>query len=74
MNPLTSHWLRVSLLLLLAMPLVALAVGAESGISFTIAIIFTLYTWAAVCVILALIALLGLMARLLGRGIRALRR
>jgi len=34
----------------------------------------TLYMWALVCVILALIALAGLVVRLLGRGLRAIRR
>ena len=75
MNPLSTHWLRVSVLLLLATPLVAFAVAlSEGGIDYTLAVVFTLYMWAAVCVILALIALAGVIGRLVGRGIRALRR
>jgi hypothetical protein len=75
MNPLSTHWLRVSVLLLLATPLVAFAVAlSEGGIDYTLAVVFTLYMWAAVCVILALIALAGVVGRLVSRGIRALRR
>ena len=75
MNPLSTHWLRVSVLLLLVTPLVAFAVAlSEGGIDYTLAVVFTLYMWAAVCVILALIALAGVVGRLVSRGIRALRR
>ena len=75
MNPLSTHWLRVSALLLVAMPLVAFAVAAsEAGIDYSLALFFTLYVWLGVCVILALIALAGVIGRLLGRGFRALRR
>lgn len=74
MNPLSSHWLRVSALLLLATPIIAIAVAATSDVDFGFAAFFTLYIWAGVCVILAAVALVGLLARLLGRGIRALRR
>jgi hypothetical protein len=74
MNPLSSHWLRVSALLLLATPIIAIAVAVTSDVGFAFAASFTLYIWAGVCVILAAVALVGLMARLLGRGIRALRR
>ncbi len=75
MNPFSTHWLRVSVLLLLVTPAVAFAVAlSEGGIDYTLAVLFTLYMWGAVCVILALIALAGVIARLLGRGIRALRR
>ena len=75
MNPLSTHWLRVSALLLLATPLVAFAVAlSEGGIDYTLAVVFTLYMWAAVCVILALIALAGVIGRLVTRGIRAFRR
>lgn len=75
MNPLSSHWIRISALLLLAMPAVAFAVAAsEGGIDYSLALFFTLYIWLGVCVILALIALGGVIVRLLGRGLRALRR
>ena len=75
MNPFSTHWLRVSVLLLLATPLVAFAVAlSEGGIDYTLAVVFTLYIWAAVCVILALIALAGVIGRLVTRGIRAFRR
>ena len=74
MNPLASHWLRVSVLLLVMMPLVALAVAWESGVDFAPAAIITLYVWVVVCVILALVALAGVIVRLLGRGYRAIRR
>ena len=75
MNPLSSHWLRISFLLLLAVPLVALAVSlTEGGIDYTLVVILTLYAWVAVCVILALVALAGVIGRLLNRGLRALRR
>jgi hypothetical protein len=73
-NPLMSHWLRVSVLLLLATPLIAFAVAFTSDVDFMIAVVFTVYTWVIVCVILAGIALAGLIGRLLGRGIRAIRR
>jgi len=73
-NPLASHWFRLALLLLIAMPAVAFAVAATTGVEFGIAIALTLYMWAGVCVILAAIALVGLIVRLLGRGMRALRR
>jgi hypothetical protein len=73
-NPLASHWFRLALLLLIASPIVAFGVGWSTGVEFGIAIALTLYMWAAVCVILAAIALVGLIARLLGRGMRALRR
>ncbi len=74
MNPLLSHWLRVSALLLLATPIIAFAVAITSDADFAFAAIFTLYIWVGVCVILALVAFIGLVARLVGRGIRALRR
>jgi hypothetical protein len=46
----------------------------SGDVSFTIAMIVTLYIWALVCVILALIAITGLAVRLVGWGIRAIRR
>ena len=73
-NPLMSHWLRVSVLLLLVTPVIAFAVALTSNVEFTIAVVFTVYTWVLVCVILAGIAFAGLIGRLLGRGIRAIRR
>ena len=74
MNPLSSHWLRVSALLLLATPIIAFAAAVTSDVDFGFAAVFTLYIWAGVCVILALVAFIGLVTRLVGRGIRALRR
>jgi hypothetical protein len=73
-NPLSSHWLRVSVLLLVVTPAIAFAVAATSEIPYSIAAVFTLYIWLLVCVILAGIALIALIGRVLGRGIRALRR
>jgi hypothetical protein len=73
-NPLASHWLRVGFFLFVASPLVAALVAITSGVDFVFTLIITLYIWALVCVILALVALGGLMVRLLGWGIRALRR
>jgi len=74
MNPARSHWLRMAAWLFLASPIVALAVALTTSADFRFAIALTLYIWALVCVILALVALVGLIARLLGRGIGALRR
>jgi len=73
-NPLASHWFRIGLGLFLASPIVALMVALTTGVDFGLAIAITLYMWAFVCVILALIAAVGLVLRLLGRGLRALRR
>jgi hypothetical protein len=73
-NPLRSHWLRLAFWLFALSPLVAFMVAYTSDLDFAIAIIFTLYMWALVCVILALIAFAGLILRLIGRGMRALRR
>jgi hypothetical protein len=74
MNPLHSHWVRVSMLLLLATPVVALAVTASTDADVRFTALITLYMWALVCGILAVVALGGLAVRLLGRGLRALRR
>ena len=74
MNPLSSHWLRVSALLLLATPIIAFATAVTSDVEFGFAAYFTLYIWAGVCVILALVAFTRLVVSLAGRGIRALRR
>ena len=74
MNPLSSHWLRVSVLLLLATPIIVFATAVTSDVGFAFAASFTLYVWAGVSVILALVALIGLVVRLAGRGIRAVRR
>jgi hypothetical protein len=69
-----SHWLRLGFFLLLASPVVALLLAITTGVEFGVALALTLYTWAMVCVILAAIATAGLVVRLLGWGIRALRR
>jgi len=73
-NPLASHWLRLAAWLFLASPIVALLVALTADTDFMFALIITLYMWALVCVILALIALAGLVLRLVHWGIRALRR
>ncbi|MBI5284414.1 MAG: hypothetical protein HY874_04890 [Chloroflexi bacterium] len=74
MNPLRSHWLRLAGWLFLASPIVAVLVVLTSNADFTLVLLVTLYMWALVCVILALIALAGLVARVVGWGIRAFRR
>jgi hypothetical protein len=73
-NPLASHWLRLATWLFVASPLVAFAVAATQEVSFSFAMILTLYMWALVCVILALIALAGLLLRAFRLGVRAIRR
>jgi hypothetical protein len=73
-NPLASHWLRLAGWLFIASPVVALAVALTQGVDFVFAMILTLYMWLLVCVILALIALAGLIRRALQWGFRALRR
>ena len=74
MNPLASHWFRIAVLLFVASPIVAAFVVLTTDADFTTSIALTLYMWFLVCVILALIAFVGLMVRLLGWGVRALRR
>lgn len=74
MNPLASHWLRLAGWLFLALPIVALLVVLSADVAFTFALMITLYIWVLVCVILALIAFAGLLLRLVGWGIRAIRR
>ncbi len=74
MNPFASHWLRLAVWLFIASPVVAFAVALTQQVSFTFALILTLYMWALVCVILALIALAGLMLRAIHWGARAFRR
>jgi hypothetical protein len=73
-NPLSAHWLRITLLLAVASPLVALMVALTAHVGFTLAMAMTLYMWGLVCVILALIAAAGVCLRVLQWGIRALRR
>jgi hypothetical protein len=73
-NPLHSHWLRLAVWLFVASPVVAFAVAFTQQVDFTFALILTLYMWALVSVILALIALAGLVLRLMHWGIRAVRR
>ena len=74
MNPFASHWLRLAGWLLLAAPIVAVLVVLTTDVPFTLALLVTLYIWGFVSVILALIALAGLVVRLVGWGLRALRR
>jgi Na+/H+-dicarboxylate symporter len=73
-NPLASHWLRMTFWLFAASPIVAFAIMLTTEAGFGLAIALTLYMWAIVCVILAMIAFAGLILRLIGRGMRALRR
>jgi hypothetical protein len=73
-NPLASHWLRIGLWLFVASPIVAFAVALTQDVDFSLALVLTLYMWALVCVILALIALAGLLLRAMHWGIRAIRR
>jgi hypothetical protein len=73
-NPLRSHWFRLAAWLFLAAPIVAVLVALTANADFMLALTVTLYMWVLVCVILALIALAGLAARVVGWGIRALRR
>jgi len=73
-NPLASHWLRLSVWLLVASPILAFAIALTMDVGFTFALVLTLYMWLLVCGILALVALGRLIARLLNRGWRALRR
>lgn len=74
MNPFRSHWLRLSAMTFILTPLIAYGAAATSDVPWVFAGIFTLYIWAFVCVILALAALIALIGRLVGRGIRAIRR
>lgn len=74
MNPFASHWVRLAAWLFLASPIVAALVVLTTDASFTLALLVTLYIWGFVSVILALIALGGLLVRLVGWGVRALRR
>ncbi|HEY7802057.1 MAG TPA: hypothetical protein VIE40_05230 [Dehalococcoidia bacterium] len=74
MNPLATHWIRVSFGLFVASPLVALLVVVTTGVQFRLSFLITLYIWILVCGILALIAFSGLVLRLIGRGMRVLRR
>jgi hypothetical protein len=73
-NPVRSHWIRRAALLFAASPIVAGAVALSTGIDFVTAIVLTLYMWALVSFILALIALAALLGRAIVRGARALRR
>lgn len=74
MNPLASHWFRLVAWLFLASPIVAVLVVLTTDAPFGLALMVTLYIWGFVSVILALIALVGLVVRLVGWGLRALRR
>lgn len=74
MRPHHSHWLRLAFWLAIASPIVAFAVVLTTDAGFMLALVLTLYMWAMVCVILALIALVGLVFRAMHWGVRALRR
>ena len=74
MKPHHSHWLRLAFWLAIESPIVALAVVLTTGAGFKLALFLTLYMWVMVCVILALIALVGLIFRAMQWGVRAIRR
>jgi len=73
-NPLASHWFRVAMWLGLLSPVLAFLVVLTTDADFGLAINVTVSMWVLVCVILALIAFAGLLARVIGWGIRAIRR
>jgi hypothetical protein len=56
------------------MPVVAFLLAISTGVDVRVALAFTLYAWVLVSVILATVAFGGLIVRLIGRGMRALRR
>jgi surface polysaccharide O-acyltransferase-like enzyme len=74
MNPLASHWFRVSLALFVLSPAVAFLIALTTAADFRFALVITLYVWFLVCGILAVVAFAALIVRLIGRGVRALRR
>jgi uncharacterized Tic20 family protein len=73
-NPLASHWFRLAGWLLLASPIVAILVALTAHADFKLVLSVTLSIWALVCLVLALIALGGLVYRLGGWTVRAIRR
>ena len=73
MNPLASHWFRLAAWLFLASPMVALLVAFSAHADFMLALSVTLSIWALVCLILAAIALGGLVVRIAAWAVRAIR-
>lgn len=73
MNPLASHWFRLAVWLFLASPIVAALVAFSARADFTLALNVTLSMWALVCLILAMIALGGLLVRIAAWAMRAIR-
>jgi hypothetical protein len=72
-NPLASHWLRLAVWLFLASPVVATTVAVTAHADFMLALSVTLSMWALVCVVLAMIALGGLLVRIATWAMRAIR-
>lgn len=73
MNPLASHWFRLAAWLFLASPIVATAVALSAHADFMLALSVTLSIWAFVCLVLAMIALTGLLVRIAGWAMRSVR-
>jgi len=72
-NPLASHWFRLAGWLFLASPIVAGAVALSAHADFMLALSVTLSIWAFVCLILAMIALGGMLVRISAWAMRAIR-
>lgn len=73
MNPLASHWFRLAAWLFLASPVVATLVALTADADFMLALSVTLSIWAFVCIVLATIALGGLLVRIIAWAMRAIR-
>jgi len=73
LNPLASHWFRLAAWLFLASPLVAILVAFSAHADFMLALSVTLSMWALVCLVLAMIALGGLLVRIAAWAMRAIR-
>ena len=73
MNPLASHWFRLAVWLFLASPIIAILVAFSAHADFMLALNVTLSIWVLVCLILALIALGGLLVRAAAWAMRAVR-
>jgi uncharacterized membrane protein len=72
-NPLASHWLRLAVWLFLASPVVAALVALTTNADFMFALSVTLSIWAMVCLVLAMIALGGLLVRVAAWAMRSVR-
>ena len=73
MNPLASHWFRLAVWLFLASPIIATVVALRAHADFVLALNVTLSIWAFVCLVLAMIALAGLLLRITAWAMRAIR-